>query len=287
MQFAPYSILNGALVDADNLSLTPTNRAFYFGDGLFETLRIVNGQPLFLSDHLARAAAGLRHLGLELPETARIARIKISIQQLLEKNHISKGARLRITFWRDAEGFYLPSGTEVGWLMQVIPMDQNEYAPRRDGLSVDIYNDLRKPIHPLSGYKFLGAHLFIKASLHAKAQNLGDVLLTNDKHHIIESSRSNLFISSNGVLYTPSLQDGCHAGIMRMQIINTALRNGIKVYECSLSPQHLLSADEMFTTNVVNGIEWVSSYKIKRYTHSFSDKLISLLNDHIFKAVGT
>lgn len=85
------------------------------------------------------------------------------------------------------------------------------------------------------------------ASLWAIDQHL-DVLFTqNDRGNIIESSSGNIFIVRIGVLYTPSLDDGCLGGIMRMQIINIALENGIKVYECSLlsNPQNLLAADEL------------------------------------------
>jgi branched-chain amino acid aminotransferase len=104
-------------------------------------------------------------------------------------------------------------------------------------------------------------------------------LIQNNKFAIIESISSNIFIVSNGVLYTPSLTDGCIAGTMRMNIINIALDNKIKVYECTLNPQNLLAADEIFLTNAVKGIEWVVAYRTKRYYNDMSKKMIQLLND--------
>ena len=107
-------------------------------------------------------------------------------------------------------------------------------------------------------------------------------LLWGDTHlHTAHSTDAygsgNLFIVSNGVLYTPSLSDGCLGGVMRMQIINLALENGIKVYECSLNPQNLLAADELFFTNASRGVQWVVGYRTKRYTHRMALHLTELL----------
>ena len=70
------------------------------------------------------------------------------------------------------------------------------------------------------------------------------------------------------------------AGTMRMQIINLALKNGMKVYECNILPQNLLVADEIFLTNAVQGILWVSGYRTKRYFNNVSRKLTGILNEH-------
>jgi branched-chain amino acid aminotransferase len=92
---------------------------------------------------------------------------------------------------------------------------------------------------------------------------------------------------SNGVLYTPGLEEGCLAGIMRMQVINLALNNGIKVYECNILPQNLLAADEIFLTNSIRGINWVSGYRTKRYFNNMSRKIVALLNDSWEKTFET
>ena len=75
------------------------------------------------------------------------------------------------------------------------------------------------------------------------------------------------------------MEDGCIAGTMRMNVINLALENKIKVYECTLNPHNLLSADEVFLTNAIRGIEWVVAYKTKRYFNEMSKKLLTILNE--------
>ena len=67
---------------------------------------------------------------------------------------------------------------------------------------------------------------------------------------------------------------------MRMQVINLAISHGIKVYECSILPQNLLAADEIFLTNAIRGIVWVGGYRTKRYFNVIARKIQSFLNDY-------
>ena len=74
---------------------------------------------------------------------------------------------------------------------------------------------------------------------------------------------------------------GCLAGVMRMQVINMALENNIKVYECSITPQNLLVADEVFLTNAVKGLQWVGSYRMKRYYNNLTRSLLDKVNQKL------
>jgi branched-chain amino acid aminotransferase len=135
-----------------------------------------------------------------------------------------------------------------------------------------------KPKNKYSSFKTTNAYFYVNAIIDAKQKGLGDNLLVNEKNNIIESTNSNFFIVSNGVLYTPPLSSGCVGGTMRMKVINLALENGIKVYESSITAGHLLSCDEIILTNAIQGVKWVRSYKTKRFFHKISDKMIELLN---------
>jgi branched-chain amino acid aminotransferase len=90
--------------------------------------------------------------------------------------------------------------------------------------------DMKKQKNFLSNYKTKNGLLYVMSAIAAREKNLDDLLLSNEKGGILESSNSNLFVVSNGVLYTPSLDEGCLAGTMRMQVINLAIHHGIKVY---------------------------------------------------------
>lgn len=278
MSYSPYIVHNGEVIEADSFTLDPKNRAFHYGDGVFETIRIRDGQPLFLDQHWKRAQEGLSKLGIKNSDNVDANEIRNQLEELLQRCQIDKGGRARITLWRSGGGYYTPKSNDMAYIIEVTPLEKNEYQVADEGISVDIFSDMTKPKNPLSPFKLIGSHLFVIASMAARERSLGDVLLLNEKHQIIESARSNVFIVSNGVLYTPGISDGCLGGIMRMQVINLAIENGIRVNEIALTPQHLLAADEMFLTNAIQGIQWVSSYRMKRYMHKTSDRIIDLLN---------
>tara|TARA_Y100000589_G_scaffold202618_1_gene191125 strand:- start:6345 stop:6737 length:393 start_codon:yes stop_codon:yes gene_type:complete len=120
------------------------------------------------------------------------------------------------------------------------------------------------------------------ASLYASENNCDDVFILNDNGNVIESTNSNVFISSNGVLYTPPLSEGCVGGIMRMKLINLAISKGIVVYENKMPPQHLMAADEIIITNTIQGFRWIGKYKEKRYFNSLAKKLNDALNEDVF-----
>jgi branched-chain amino acid aminotransferase len=139
---------------------------------------------------------------------------------------------------------------------------------------------MKKQKNFLSNFKTKNGLLYVMTAIAAKEKNIDDLLLINEKDAIIESSNSNIFVVSNGVLYTPGLEEGCLAGTMRMQVINLAISHGIKVYECSILPQNLLAADEIFLTNAIRGIVWVGGYRTKRYFNVIARKIQSFLNDY-------
>jgi len=167
---------------------------------------------------------------------------------------------------------------EVDILIEAYPLPNNNFTLNDAGISVDLYEDIKKPITPLSNFKTKNCLIYVLAKLTAKEKKIDDLLIQNDKMGIIESTSANLFIVSNGVLYTSSLDLGCLGGTMRMQIINLAIENNIKVYECNITPQNLLVADEIFLTNAISGITWVGAYRTKRYFNTLSKQITELLN---------
>ena len=273
-----YVFHKGEYVNDFEASITKDNRAFRFSDGFFESMRIMNGKALFLENHFARILSTAAMLKLAPPENFSLDLLRSQIQGLLQRNSITQGGRMRITFYRSSTGFYLPKQDTMTYYIEAEPLPDNEFVLNATGKLVDIYMDFKKDINKLSQFKTLNCQLYVMAAIHARDKGLDESLIQNNKLAIIESNSSNIFIVSNGVLYTPTLEDGPVAGTMRMNIINLALENKIKVYECTLNPHNLLAADEMFITNAVRGIEWVGGYRTKRYFNDMSKRLITLLN---------
>ncbi len=267
---------NGQVVPGDQPVISLDNRAFHFGDGLFESMRVIDGRVRFLEPHWARLTSGAELLRITLPQHLTMASLEQMIHELVEKTG-HRSARCRLTLYRGGGGFYRPDTNEGNFTIELKPLSTPSYTENDQGLMVDIWPEMRKPLNELARHKTLNCQYYVLAALWSQQRGLDDCLLQNDRGNIIESSTGNLFIVSNGVLYTPSLTDGCVGGVMRAQVINLALANGIKVYECSLNPQNLLSADELFITNAVKGIQWASTYRTKRYLHKLSATLVELL----------
>ncbi len=271
---------NGTIISAEDYSLRAGNRGHLYGDGVFESIRIYNGRPINMENHIMRMIEGALKIKMRPPSYFDVNFFTEKIQELLDKSGISEGGRCRISLDRSMGGTYRPETNEVEYFIEVYPLENNSFELNSKGLEVDIYLGHKKPKESLSNFKTKNGLIYVLASIAAKEKGLDDFLLMNTDGGILESTSSNLFVVSNGVLYTPGLEEGCLAGTMRMQIINLALKEGIKVYECNILPQNLLVADEIFLTNAINGIKWVSGYRTKRYFNNTSRKLIALLNEY-------
>ena len=277
-------LLNGHIVGEQNAPRAFANRGFLVADGVFESMRFTDNRVPYLGLHVARLHAALAAHGMDVPDSLHESSLKESLEVWRRTWPFAGDARIRLTAYREGKGKYTPDTDDTSWVATVERMDARGYSLAPKGLDVDIYQDMHKHVSPVSRYKNIASTVYVHAARHARIQGWGDALILNADQKIIESSRSNLFVVSNGVLYTPGLEDGCVGGIMRAVLIRTALDRGVKVYECTLTPQTLLQADELFLTNAVRGIEWVASYKTKRYFHSMAEKLTAWLQEDLTSA---
>lgn len=276
---------NGKIVKVEDGCVMASNRGYLYGDGLFESIKIINGKILNFNNHFSRLTSGADRLKIRIPTFYTQAFFEEKIEELLGLAKLKKGGKVRLSIDRSAGGTYAPITNEATFFIELITNGSNEFELNQKGFEIDLFTSMRKQVNKLSNYKTKNGLIFVMAAIEAEERNLDDLLITNEKSAILESTSSNLFLVSNGVLYTPSLVDGCLAGTMRMQIINLAIENGIKVYECTVLPQNLLSADEVFLTNAIKGIQWIGGFRTKRYQNEMSKKLIAMLNELNIDAV--
>lgn len=274
---------NGNFVPADQPVVKSNNRAFCYGDALFETIRIANYRPQFLKEHLQRLYAGMKVLKmLPNPNYSEVF-FEHAILELAQKNGITSDARVRLTVYRNDGGFYAPSDNNVSFLIEMTAMEEKGYTLNAKGYTVDLFSDLKKSNSPLSSIKSANSIVYVVAGIYKNQHALDDCILVNDKGCITEAISSNIFAVKNGVLYTSPVADGCVDGVMRKKIIEIAEASRIAVYELSIMQSVLLGADELFLTNAINGIRWVVAYKQKRYFNNTSKKFTDKLNELITK----
>lgn len=269
---------NGKILNDSEPVIEVGSRAFLYGDGVFESVRIMYGRPINLNSHIQRLFKGAELLKIRIPAYLTQELIFEKILELIEKNEISAGGKCRISIDRISGGTYKPVSNEATYFIEVLPIDENDYLLNYKGLEIDIYKDIKLHSNVFSSFKTKNGLTKVLAAIAAEELELDDFILQNEKGNLIETTSCNLFIVSNGVLYTPGLQEGCIAGTMRMQVINLAIQNGIRVYECPILPHNLLSADEVFLTNAISGIKWIGGYRTKRYLNNTSRRMVMLLN---------
>jgi branched-chain amino acid aminotransferase len=263
-------------LETENI-FTVNNRAFKYGDAIFETIRIIDGKLCFLPDHFERLKIGMDFLQFKNCEMS-FEDITKQMEELIIKNNLKKGARVRLTVFREAEGFYTPFNEKCGYVIEAKPIETNHYILNEKGLLVDIYNLHRRSTSKLSNIKTTNDIPQILAGLYALENNLDDCIILNKHNRIVETTNSNIFLYKKNNIYTPSLDEGCMDGIMRKQILKIAEKLKINIFEGMLNANVLLQADEVFLTNVVKGVQWVKTFKEKTYTNEAAKMFVDELN---------
>lgn len=272
---------NGKLHKADEPLLIAANRGFRFGDSTFETIRVFNGQALFLNEHISRLLLGINALKMELSPAYDTVFFSRAFAELIQKNEIKTGGRIRLTVFRNGEAFYTPETNSTSYIIEANPLTENEYVLNPKGYSIDIFNEIKKQQNALSPIKSGNSLLYVLAGVNRIKHQLDECIIMNTKGDVIESIHSNIFAVKNGVLYTPPVAEGCVDGVLRKKLIEVAFKNRIAVYEINLAQSVLLGADEIFLTNVISGLRWVGAYKNKRYFNTTSKLLTDRLNEYI------
>ena len=274
---------NDAIV-SDDTNLLAQNRAFLYGDAVFETIKIVNSKILFLEDHYFRLMASMRIVRMEIPMNFTMEFLEDQILTLAKANNFQNSARSRITVYRNDGGYYLPKTNTVSFLITVESIENTLYSIIQNEYIVDLFTDFYVTKQLLSSIKNTNKLLNITASIYANENGLDNCLLLNDSKNVIEALQGNLFMLKGNLLVTPPVSEGCLNGIMRKQILFLAktLEN-IEVVEEAISPFDLQKADELFITNVIKGIQPITKYRKKEYSTHFSTLLVEKLNEFINK----
>ncbi len=284
MQVSKYICLNGDFIKSDLPVLDNENRAFHYGDALFETIHANGTRPQFLELHINRLTHGMKLLKMNIPDIFKPEYFEKVIVNILNRNRQLQGARIRLTVFRNSGGLYTPSSNDISYMMESCPLENDKYILNQKGYAIDTYQDIHKPANLLSNLKTTNSLIFVLAGIFRQEKGLDDCLILNEKQRVIESISSNIFIVKESRVLTPGLNEGCLAGIMRHTIINILKALGYSVVDnCSLTVQDLLAADEIFLTNAITGIRWVMAFRQKRYYNDTSGFLIQKLNEITFE----
>lgn len=272
---------NGTIVSGTD-NLLSGNRAFLYGDGIFETVKILDGKILFLEDHYFRLMSGMRIVRMEIPMDFTMEFFEMQIIATAKASGCYNSGRARITVFRNTGGYYLPANNEISYLIEANILENSLYQINKTEYEVDLYKDFYVAKQLLSTIKSTNKLINITGSIFAEENGLQNCLLLNDQKNVVEALQGNLFMLSGNKLITPPVSEGCLNGIMRRQVLALAKKTEeITVVEEPVSPFDLQKADELFLTNVIMGIQPITRYRKKDFTTGFAEKLLVKLNAQI------
>jgi branched-chain amino acid aminotransferase len=261
-----YINLNGKLQPGDQPALLVSNRGYRYGDGLFETIKVINGKILLEQYHFERLFSGVLLLQFETPKLFTAVKLTEEILRLCKKNECEQMARVRLSVFRGNGGLYDDDKT-LQYVIECWPLDESVNKLNENGLVIDVYPDVRKGCDVFSNLKSSNFLPYTMAAIYAKEHKLNDCLLLNTNGNISDSTIANVFIIKNGVVITPALAEGCVNGVMRRYLIEKLRSINYEIREESLAISDIEAADEIFLTNAIKGIRWVKQFADKSYTN--------------------
>jgi branched-chain amino acid aminotransferase group I len=246
--------INGSIVPRSEASISPFDRGFLYGYGLFETMRSYGGRVFRLDRHLARLMRSAEKLGLasELDPVA----LEQAIYKTLEANKLSD-ARIRLTV-SAGEGERELAPPTLGALTIMVVAERLVPPPSHvyeEGVRAAIVSPRRNSQSPLSRIKSLNYLDSLIAHSEALALGADEAILLNERGFVCEGSTSNIFLVAAGSLITPSEESGILPGITREAVLELAHALGIEAGEGEIPVAELLQADEAFLTNSIIEVE--------------------------------
>ena len=272
---------NGEILDEEDNIFTIANRGFKYGDGLFESMRMTKGKLNFADLHADRLQKGMKTLRLEGYSQMDAYFLKDKVEEICKRNKITQNARLRLTVFRNADGFYTPTQNKNAYTLEVSPLDSSIYEINGKGLIMDIYTDIPKPVNSLSNLKTCNSLTYVMAGIYKEQMRLDEVFILNQNGFLCETISSNVFLVYKGELFTPALSEGCIGGVMRQVVMQLAKKFDLPMIEAQINSEILNEAEEVFITNATKGIQWVMGFNRKRYFNEVSRFLIDKLNKEV------
>lgn len=261
---------NGTLTPVKSLQLTHKNRAFKYGDGIFETIKVQNNKVLFFEDHYFRLMASMRMLRMEIPMKFTLEFLEQEILKTTQAQPNGNIFRVRLSVYRKDGGLYNPKTNEIDYIVDVKEFNYQT----KETYIIDLYKDFYNYSGLLSTVKTTNRMLNTLASVFATENNFDNCILLNERKGVVEVTNGNIFIVKNNHIKTPALTEGCIKGIIRKKLIDIIKKHpNFTIEETPISPFEIQKADEVFITNTIMGVQPVTKYRKKEFTTEVGQKL--------------
>ena len=238
-----------------------SDRGFQYGDGVFETIEVLNGTPVFLNQHLHRLFKGCDRLQIPCPDKEILK--KEAFQ--LAKGSASAVLKLNITRGSGGRGYRQPETIQPTRLFALHPFPDYPESFSLDGINAR-FCDTRLGLNPfLAGIKHMNRLEQVMARSEWNHSDIQEGLMMDINGNVVEGTMSNLFFVKRNILYTPVIEQCGVEGILRDIVILLAKKNQIQVIEKTIAKEEIQSTDELFVTNSIIGIWPIKKIGMKKY----------------------
>lgn len=242
---------NGRYIREDEIVISPFDHGFLYGIGLFETIRLYDGHPFLLDDHLQRLNDGLRHLHIDYTVEKEV--IVEVLQELLKRNHL-RHARVRINVSAGEGIVGLPQQpyTKPNLIIFISPLSEpTNQLQEKESVILQIRRNT-----PETDWRLKSLHYGnnIAAKMELKNQPEREGIFLTEEGYIAEAITSNIFFVKEKTLYTPKQSTGILLGITRQFILLLAEKLGLSIQEGLFTVDDMREAEEVFITNSIQEI---------------------------------
>lgn len=275
--------VDGKVMDLAKATIPLNDRGYLLGDGVFETLRTVNGKVFRLDDHAARLRQSLKAIGLDEPVEKEF---RAAVQALAKKGIQAYGGEvyLRVNISTGPMGDIAGGDRGImvtGLCRKFKPYPMQYYS---NGVHVITSRQRKDSRSPLSSVKTLSFLPYVAARREALTATAHDALLLNEHGRVAEASTSNLFArGKDDVVYAPGPAEGAVGGVTRTVLLDLVADAGFKVVE-QLPVATLVAAREAWLTNTTGGVVPLTRFDDRAIGNGKKGNLTARLS-HAFEAL--
>ncbi|WP_299799416.1 aminotransferase class IV [uncultured Maribacter sp.] len=270
---------NGELLEDNTSFLNEKNRGVQLGDAVFEELRVLNGDIIFLEDHYLRLMSSMRILRMEIPMNFTMEFMEEEILKSLSENDLKEVKQIKFTVFRNSQNDFSKSDNSISYFITSNTLTNPFFILNEGAYEVELFKDFYKNSSMLSNLDTNNKVLNVVGAIYAQENDYQDCLLLNERKQVIEALNGNLFVVKGNQIKTAPITDGCINSILRKKLIDIVSKvNDFEFLEDSISPFELQKADELFIVNNIDGIISITKYRKKDFVNRTAKNLIGKLN---------
>lgn len=267
--------VEGKVMDLAKATIPLNDRGYLLGDGVFETLRTVNGKVFRLDDHAERMKGSLKAIWLDEPVEQEF---RDAVQALAKEGRRMYGDELYLRVNISTGPMGDVAGNErgitvTGLCRKFKPYPMQHYSKGVHLITSKQRKDSRSPISTVKSLSFLP---HVAARREAHTATVHDAILLNEHDRVAEATTSNVFARIGETVYSPGPAEGAVPGVTRGVVLELCRDNGLEVVE-KLTLDELRGAREAWLTNTTGGVVPFTRFDDKPIGNGTKDNLTARL----------